>query len=74
MTIPSGKTGNSVARGRHRTDSQGSDDGSSSEGELVPNSDDAASETFRISTVTDSTAAPQTSRQTEVENKVKYKN
>ncbi|XP_044002352.1 oxysterol-binding protein 1 isoform X2 [Aphidius gifuensis] len=70
LTIPSTKTGNSVGR-RQRTDSQGSDEGSSSEDEPVPNSADSPPETFRI--VTDSTAPSQTSRTPESD-KTTWKN
>ncbi|XP_011162781.1 oxysterol-binding protein 1 isoform X2 [Solenopsis invicta] len=54
LTIP---TSNSISHARDRTDSQGSDDGSSSEGDQtpLPVSDSTGAESFLI--VTDSTAA-----------------
>ncbi|KAL0119234.1 hypothetical protein PUN28_009669 [Cardiocondyla obscurior] len=54
LTIP---TSNSISHGRDRTDSQGSDDGSSSEGDPtpLPVSDSTGAESFLI--VTDSTVA-----------------
>ncbi|XP_029159626.1 oxysterol-binding protein 1 isoform X3 [Nylanderia fulva] len=56
LTIP-GATSNSISHTRDRTDSQGSDDGSSSEGDPtpLPVSDSTGAESFLI--VTDSTAA-----------------
>ncbi|KAG7206042.1 hypothetical protein KM043_003443 [Ampulex compressa] len=56
LSIPGVATGNSISHQRDRTDSQGSDDGSSSEGDPtpLPVSDTAGAESFLI--VTDSTA------------------
>lgn len=56
LTI-SGVTSNSISHSRDRNDSQGSDDGSSSEGDPTPShvSNSAGAESFLI--VTDSTAA-----------------
>lgn len=56
LTIPIA-TSNSISHARDRTDSQGSDDGSSSEGDPtpLPVSDSTGAESFLI--VTDSTAA-----------------
>jgi len=56
LTIPIA-TSNSISHARDRTDSQGSDDGSSSEGDQtpLPVSDSTGAESFLI--VTDSTAA-----------------
>ncbi|XP_011333260.1 oxysterol-binding protein 1 isoform X2 [Ooceraea biroi] len=57
LTIPGVATNNSISHARDRTDSQGSDDGSSSEGDPtpLPVSDSTGAESFLI--VTDSTAA-----------------
>ncbi|XP_015115191.1 oxysterol-binding protein 1 isoform X1 [Diachasma alloeum] len=66
LNIPSGTTGNSISRTRNRNDSQGSDDGSSSEGDPAPMSTNDTSDSFLI--VTDSTAVTQTSRNREVDN------
>lgn len=57
LTIPGVATSNSISHTRDRTDSQGSDDGSSSEGDPtpLPVSDSTGAESFLI--VTDSTAA-----------------
>lgn len=57
LTIPGVATSNSISHARDRTDSQGSDDGSSSEGDPtpLPVSDSTGAESFLI--VTDSTAA-----------------
>lgn len=56
LSIPNA-TSNSISHARDRTDSQGSDDGSSSEGDPtpLPVSDSTGAESFLI--VTDSTAA-----------------
>ncbi|XP_014606256.1 PREDICTED: oxysterol-binding protein 1 isoform X1 [Polistes canadensis] len=56
LTIPGVASANSISHQRDRTDSQGSDDGSSSEGDPtpLPVSDSAGAESFLI--VTDSTA------------------
>ncbi|XP_011256110.1 oxysterol-binding protein 1 isoform X2 [Camponotus floridanus] len=57
LSIPGVATSNSISHTRDRTDSQGSDDGSSSEGDPtpLPVSDSTGAESFLI--VTDSTAA-----------------
>ncbi|GAB1861944.1 Oxysterol-binding protein 1 [Camponotus japonicus] len=57
LSIPGVATSNSISHTRDRTDSQGSDDGSSSEGDQtpLPVSDSTGAESFLI--VTDSTAA-----------------
>ncbi|XP_043289479.1 oxysterol-binding protein 1 isoform X2 [Venturia canescens] len=58
LTIPSGATGNSLSHERSRNDSQGSDDGSSSEGDPqmpLSGNDTSRGESYLI--VTDSTAA-----------------
>lgn len=57
LTIPGVATSNLISHTRDRTDSQGSDDGSSSEGDQtpLPVSDSTGADSFLI--VTDSTAA-----------------
>ncbi|XP_015592742.1 oxysterol-binding protein 1 isoform X2 [Cephus cinctus] len=57
LNIP-GTTGNSISHGRDRTDSQGSDDGSSSEGDQthLPGIDPTRTDSYHI--VTDSTVVP----------------
>ena len=57
LSIPSGTTGNSILRERNRNDSQGSDDGSSSEGDAAPMSHNNTSRGDSFLIVTDSTAA-----------------
>ena len=55
LTIPD-TTGKSVSRERDRTDSQGSDDGSSSEGDPTATVDSSRTDSFLI--VTDSSSLP----------------
>ncbi|XP_012279948.1 oxysterol-binding protein 1 isoform X2 [Orussus abietinus] len=58
LSISGVTTGNSISHGRDRTDSQGSDDGSSSEGDPTPSSDNDRARTDNFLIVTDSTASP----------------
>lgn len=56
LSIPSGATGNSISHERSRNDSQGSDDGSSSEGDPAPMSGNDSSRADSYLIVTDSNA------------------
>ncbi|XP_044578176.1 oxysterol-binding protein 1 isoform X2 [Cotesia glomerata] len=64
LAIPGSTTGNSLSRERVRNDSQGSDDGSSSEGDPAPMSTNDPSRTDSFHIVTDSSVLSQTSRNT----------
>ncbi|XP_034945715.1 oxysterol-binding protein 1 isoform X2 [Chelonus insularis] len=69
LTIPGSTSNNSLSRERTRNDSQGSDDGSSSEGDHAPMSSNDPSRADSFLIVTDSSASPHTSRiSTELEN------